>query len=257
MALADCAERGVHLLLGDCLQRMEDIPPGSVDMILCDLPYGTTECKWDSVIHLPELWRQYERVVRTDGAIVLTAAQPFTTALAASNLRGFKYSLVWNKHFSGNFVQAKRMPLRTHEDVLVFCFAGKMPRYFPQMVKRDKPIKAGATTASWDAAPNRSSPEAREALKLKVYDEKYPISILDFTNRGSGDRDLHPTQKPVGLMEYLIKTYTVEGDTVLDNAMGSGTTGVACRNLGRNFIGIEMDETYFDVAKKRILSAKA
>lgn len=246
-----------QLMQGDCLELMRSLPDASVDMILCDLPYGTTACAWDSVINLTDLWREYSRVVRGDGAIVLTAAQPFTTALAASNLNAFRYSLVWNKQFAGNFVQAKRMPLRTHEDVLVFCTSGKSPRYFPQIVKRDKPIKKGGNKQS-EAIPIRQT-EAAAAFGQagKVYDEKHPISIMDFSNRGAGDRGLHPTQKPVALMEYLINTYTEPGDVVLDNCMGSGTTGVACVNTGRKFIGIERDEKYFAIASERIRAASA
>lgn len=245
-----------NLQQGDCLELMRAIPDVSIDLILCDLPYGTTACVWDSVIPLPELWRQYERIARPDGAIILTAAQPFTTALAASNLGAFRYSLVWNKQFAGNFVQAKRMPLRTHEDILVFCSSGKSPRYFPQMTKRDKPIKKGGNKQS-EAIPIRQT-EASAAFgaAAKTYDEKHPISILDFSNRGAGDRGMHPTQKPVALMEYLIRTYTNEGDTVLDNCMGSGTTGVACANTGRNFIGMELDAGYFEIAKRRIMQAQ-
>lgn len=245
----------INLMQGDCLELMKDIPDGSVDMILCDLPYGTTACKWDSVIPLNEIWREYGRIVRQDGAIALTAAQPFTTALAASNMQAFRYSLVWDKQFAGNFVQAKRMPLRTHEDVLVFCSSGKSPRYFPQMTKRDKPIRRGGNKQS-EAIPIRQT-EASEAFGAlaKTYDTKHPISILQFSNRGVGDRGAHPTQKPVALMEYLIRTYTNEGDTVLDNCMGSGTTGVACVNTGRKFIGIEMDAGYFEIAQRRISEA--
>jgi site-specific DNA-methyltransferase (adenine-specific) len=245
----------VDLRLGDCLEVMQTIADKSVDLILCDLPYGTTACKWDSVIPLPELWAQYERVIREDGAIVLTAAQPFTTALAASNLKSFRYSWIWNKQFAGNFVQAKRMPLRTHEDILVFCKSGKSPRYFPQMTKRDMPIKKGGNKQS-EAIPIRQTETARDfAESSKVYEEKHPITIIDVSNRGSGDRGLHPTQKPVALMEYLIRTYTNEGETVLDNCMGSGTTGVACANTGRKFIGIERDPGYFAIATRRIAEA--
>lgn len=245
-------DNGLWLMHGDCLELMASIPDGSVDMILCDLPYGTTACKWDSVIPLPALWREYERITRHDGAIVLTAAQPFTTALAASNLRAFRYSLVWNKQFAGNFVQAKRMPLRTHEDVLVFCPSGKSPRYFPQMTKRDVPIKKGGNKQS-EAIPIRQTDAAAAfGASGKTYNEKHPISIMDFSNRGAGYRGIHPTQKPVALMEYLIRTYTNEGETVLDNCMGSGSTGVAALNCGRKFIGIELDQGYFEIAQRRI-----
>lgn len=243
------------LMNGDCLELMQYLADGSVDMVLCDLPYGTTACKWDAVIPFDQLWAEYRRVVRDDGAIVLTAAQPFTTVLAASNLSAFRYSLVWDKKFAGNFVQAKRMPLRTHEDILVFCNSGKSPRYFPQMTARDVPIKKGGNKQS-SAIPIRIT-EASEAFGAegKTYDEKHPISILEFSNRGAGDRGDHPTQKPVALMEYLIRTYTNPGDTVLDNTMGSGTTGVACANTGREFIGIERDPEYFRIASERIDAA--
>lgn len=245
----------MNLMHGDCLEMMKIIPDGSVDMVLCDLPYGTTACAWDAVIPFEALWTAYKRVVRVDGAIVLTAAQPFTTVLAASNLAAFRYTLVWDKKFAGNFVQAKRMPLRTHEDILVFCTSGKSPRYFPQMISRDVPIKKGGNKQS-SAIPIRIT-ETSEAFGAegKTYDEKHPISILEFSNRGKGDRGDHPTQKPVALMEYLIRTYTNEGDTVLDNTMGSGTTGVACVNTGRKFIGIERDDKYFAIAKQRIENA--
>lgn len=242
----------ISLLHGDCLERMEEIPDGSVDMVLCDLPYGTTACSWDSIIPLTDLWGQYRRVTRTDGAIVLTAAQPFTTVLAASNLDQFCYTMVWNKFFAGNFVQAKRMPLRTHEDVLVFCRSGKLPRYFPQMIAREKPIKKGGNKQS-KAIPIRQTETAEAFTKeKKSYNTKNPITILDYSNRGAGDRGQHPTQKPVDLLRYLIRTYTLPGETVLDNTMGSGSTAIAAVREGRSFIGIEMDESYFQTAKARV-----
>lgn len=245
----------LQLHQGDCLDVMAQIPDQSVDLILCDLPYGTTACAWDSIIPLPELWAAYERIAKPDAAIVLTAAQPFTTALAASNLKAFRYSLVWDKQFAANFVQAKRMPLRTHEDVLVFCASGKSPRYYPQMTKRDKPIKKGGNKQS-AAIPIRQT-AAAEAFgqTSKIYDEKHPISIMQFTNRSAGDRGQHPTQKPVALMEYLIRTYTNPGAVVMDNCMGSGTTGVAAVNTERSFIGIERDNKYFQIATDRINAA--
>jgi DNA modification methylase len=237
---------------GDCLELMKDIPSGSVDMVLCDLPYGTTACKWDAVIPFDELWKSYERTVKPNGAIVLTASQPFTTALAASNLQKFRYTWVWDKKFAGNFVQAKRMPMRTHEDVLVFSMGERMPDYYPQMVKRDKPIKKGGNKQASAIPIKRTATSEAFGASVKVYDEKHPTTILEFCGR-DGERGLHPTQKPVTLMEYLIRTYTNEGDTVLDNCMGSGTTGVACTNTGRKFIGIEKDKVYFEIAKNRIL----
>ena len=240
-----------QLIHGDCLERMADIPDGSVDMVLCDLPYGTTACKWDTIIPFEPLWAAYRRIAKKNAAIVLTASQPFTSALVMSNTTNFSHSWVWNKKFGGNFVQAKRQPIKIHEDVLVFSFGGLQPRYFPIMVERDTPIKAGKVVNQPNSAiPNGSGAEAMAAVKAKIYDEKYPISILDFSSREN--RGLHPTQKPVALMEYLIRTYTNPDETVLDNTMGSGTTGVACINTGRNFIGIERDKDYFRVAKDRI-----
>jgi DNA modification methylase len=242
------------LVLGDCLEAMAKIPDDSIDMVLCDLPYGTTACKWDAVIPFDALWAEYRRVTRPGAAIVLTACQPFTTALAASNMNAFRYTWVWDKKFAGNFVQAKRMPLRVHEDVLVFSFGDKMPTYYPQMTQRDVPIKKGGNKQS-AAIPIRQTANAEAFGKsAKEYTDKHPTTILEFSSR-DGERGHHPTQKPVALMEYLIRTYTNHGDTVLDNTMGSGTTGVACLNTGRRFIGIERETTYFDVACTRVAEA--
>ena len=248
-------ESGLSQVLaqGDCLERMKEIPDGSVDMVLTDPPYGTTACKWDSIIPLEPMWEQLKRVIKPNGAIVMTASQPFTTTLIASNMRGFAFCWVWDKCFAANFVQAKRQPLKDHEDVLVFTRTGKQPQYFPQMVKRDKPIKKGGNKQG-RAIPIAQTENAKKfGESSKTYDEKYPTSQMRFNCRDG--RGLHPTQKPVALMEYLIKTYTNENETVLDFTMGSGTTGVACANLGREFIGIEMDETYFSIAQERILNA--
>jgi site-specific DNA-methyltransferase (adenine-specific) len=238
------------LLLGDCLEVMEGIPGGSVDLILCDLPYGTTACKWDSVIDLKELWKHYYRVLRDKGAIVLTASQPFTTALINSNMDRYCYNWVWDKKFGANFAQAKRQPLKTHEDLCVFSHDGKMPNYYPIMIKRDTPIKLGKNVGMTDAIPLVTN----SLYDGKIYDEKYPDSQLHYSCRE--DRGLHPTQKPTSLMEYLVLTYAREGETVLDNCMGSGTTGVACINTNRSFIGIEKDEKYFNIAVERINKAK-
>ena len=241
----------VNLIHGDCLEVMKSIPDSSVDMILSDLPYGTTACKWDTIIPFNELWNHYRRITKPNAAIVLTSSQPFTTALISSNMREFAYTWVWDKKFAANFVQAKRMPLRIHEDIVVFSKTGKMPAYHPQMIPREKPIKKGGNKQSI-AIPIRQTQAAAEfGLSNKTYEEKCPETIIKFNCREG--RGLHPTQKPVSLMEYLIKTYTNESDLVLDNCMGSGTTGVACVNTGRRFIGIEKDDGYFEVAKKRIL----
>ena len=228
---------------GDCLELMAAIPDGSVDMILCDLPYGTTACTWDSVIPFEPLWAQYKRIAKRNAAIVLTASQPFTTALIASNMREFRYCWVWNKAKAANFPQAKRAPLKVHEDIAVFGGS-----YTPQMVEGSFRQKGGYSV-SRESAVSAGAPTKHNSTY-------YPKSILDFSVAGNVDGGLHPTQKPVALMEYLIRTYTNEGETVLDNCMGSGTTGVACANLGRKFIGIELERRYFDIACRRIEDAQ-
>ena len=219
---------------------MPGLPAQSVDLILCDLPYGTTACKWDSVIPFEPLWAQYRRIIKPRGAIVLTASQPFTTCLIASNLAEFKYCWVWNKRISGNPLLAKHQPLKIHEDVCVFG-DGKTA-YFPQMRKGEMRKKGGGFSKLLSMEMSASE-----------NDDYFPTSILDFSN---AKRGIHPTQKPVALMEYLIRTYTNEGQTVLDNCMGSGTTGVACANTGRHFVGIERDSEYFQLASQRIADAQ-
>jgi len=241
---------------GDCLEVMATLPDASVDMILCDLPYGTTACKWDTVIPFEPLWAQYRRVAKRNAAIVLTASQPFTTALIASNMREFRYTWVWDKGVAANFPQAKQRPLKVHEDVCVFS-AGSA-KYLPQMTAKDKPVVKQSNNLSWGEGgifDLRGTPSA-EAWQPKTYTESYPSSIVKFSSRAAGSRGLHPTQKPVALMEYLIRTYTQEGDVVLDNCMGSGTTGVACANTGRRFVGIERDDKYFAIASERISNAR-
>lgn len=240
---------------GDCLELMAKLPDGCADMILCDLPYGTTACKWDTVIPFDALWAHYKRLIKKNGAIVLFANSHFTIELAHSNMQGFCYQWVWDKKFAGNFVQAKRMPLRTHEDVLVFSVSGAMPSYYPQKTMRDKPIKKGGNKQSAAIPIHQSEAALAFGREGKSYDDKQPESILHFSNRDEA-RGLHPTQKPVALCEYLIRTYTNEGDVVLDNTMGSGTTGVACLNTNRAFIGIEKDFKYFEIAQQRIAQAQ-
>lgn len=232
------------LYKGDCLELMKEIPDGSVDMILCDLPYGTTACKWDSVIPFEPLWEQYRRITKPSAAIVLTASQPFTTALIASNMKEFRYCWVWDKTKGGNFALARKQPMKSHEDVCVFYRA--QPTYNPEMETRGAVRKKGGGKASdnFGIVPT-----------VSFNNTYYPKTIIQFST-GSRKDHHHPTQKPVALMEYLIKTYTNEGETVLDNCMGSGTTGVACANTGRKFIGIEMDEGYFKIAQERIENAK-
>lgn len=228
------------LINGDCLIEMKRIPSSSIDLILCDLPYGTTRNKWDSVIPLDKLWEQYERIIKERGAIVLTAQTPFDKVLGASNLKLLRYEWVWQKDSGTGFLNSKKMPLKDHENILVFY--KKSPVYNPQMRNGFKPYKAKQGHLGTNYGPGVESVTVSNG-------ERYPLTVLPF-NRDK--EKIHPTQKPVALMEYLIKTYTNEGDLVLDNCMGSGTTGVACRNLNRNFIGMEMNEEYFKIAKERI-----
>jgi DNA modification methylase len=230
---------------GDCLEVMAGLPDASVDMILCDLPYGTTKNKWDSVIPFDALWAEYRRVAKPNAAIVLTASQPFTTALIASNMRDFRYTQVWDKVGTTGFQTAKVMPLRRHEDICVFYRA--KPTYNPAMEVRGAPRKKGGSKTD-----NGCYGDLRSAESFN--NEYYPTSIIQVSN-ASKKGLVHPTQKPVALMEYLMRTYTNPGDTVLDNCMGSGTTGVACVNTGRRFIGMEMDPEYFAIARDRILAA--
>ena len=234
----------IDLRQGDCLELMKDIPDNSIDMILCDLPYGTTTNKWDSIIPLDKLWNEYERIIKDNGAIVLFSQMPFTIELVHSNFKLFRYEWIWEKENATGFLNAKKMPLKIHENILVFY--KKLPTYNPQMRTGFKPYKCK---------------QGRHSTNYGLYEqghitesngERYPIDIIEFKK----DTGLHPTQKPVALLEYLIKTYTNENDLVLDNCMGSGSTGVACVNTGRNFIGIELDENYFNIAKERIVGIK-
>lgn len=243
----------IQLIHGDCLEEMRGLPDNSVDMILADLPYGTTACKWDTVIPLEPLWREYKRLIKHKGAIVLTASQPFTTTLISSNREWFKYCWVWDKGLCSNMLNAPYQPLKVHEDICVFSHAASTysPRgpmhYYPQM---------------WEGTPyRRIKPQrmVKQIYRSTIHDmgndnpsgERYPTSIIQGISNTARTGE-HPTQKPAALMEYLIRTYTNEGETVMDNTMGSGTTGIACLNTGRHFIGIEKDAVYFELAKKRI-----
>ncbi|QIG75355.1 modification DNA-methylase protein [Rhizobium phage RHph_Y52] len=230
---------------GDCLELMRDIPTGSVDMILCDLPYGTTACVWDSIIPFEPLWEQYRRVTKPNAAIVLTASQPFTTALIASNYKMFKYCWVWDKKSAANVMNAKKHPLKVHEDVVVF---GKgSVRYIPQMQIGKMRLKGGANRKS-------TGIYGQDRIEIGVVnDQYYPKSILEVSNASQTDK-FHPTQKPVALFEYLIRTYTNPGDTVLDNCAGSGTTAIAAINSDRGYICIEKDAEYYRRASERIAS---
>lgn len=241
------------LLHGDCLELMRQIPDGAVDMILCDLPYGTTACKWDEIIPFAPLWEQYKRVIKENGAIVLFGSEPFSSLMRVSNLRQYRYDWTWDKVTARGHLVAKKRPMAQSECISVFYLSA--PTYNPQMVKRpqDK-IKVGKTT---EYARTEIMGGVSNAPKNKVYDEWYPKTIITMSNAGSSVKSVHPTQKPVALCEYLIRTYTNEGETVLDNCMGSGTTGVACKNTGRNFIGIEKDQKYFEIARNRIMGHNA
>ncbi len=238
----------INLLQGDCLELMKTIKDKSIDAVICDLPYGTTACKWDSVIDFNKLWKQYKRIIKEKGAIILTASQPFTSALVMSNPKMFRHEWIWDKHIPRGFQTAKFKPMNKHESVLVF---GKNAvNYYPIMTKRDKPVKVK------NYGNSKSNPlMGGNDGEYRIYDKINPNTIiLGRWEANAGKK--HPTQKPVSLMEYLILTYTKENDLILDNTMGSGTTGVACVNTKRNFIGIELDENYFNIAKKRIDDAK-
>ena len=242
--MTDYKDDSIWLMKGDCLERMKEIESGSVDMVLADVPYGTTQCKWDSVIPLAPMWEQLKRIIKPSGAIVMTASQPFTTTLIASNMKMFKYCWYWEKEKAGNFQLAKKRAMKRIEEVCVFY--ERQCTYSPQgVIKCDRTIKNNSTK-------NGSMGHLQSVGKRDYYKQEftnYPNDRLNFKN----EKGSHESQKPVALMEYLIKTYTHEGETVLDFTMGSGTTGVAAVNIGRKFIGVEMDDHYFDVANGRIL----
>lgn len=240
--------KDIELWYGDCLNLMNNISDKSIDMILCDLPYGTTNCRWDSIILFDKLWEQYNRIIKDNGAIVLFAQTPFDKVLGASNLEMLKYEWIWEKTAATGHLNAKKMPMKAHENILVFY--KKLPTYNPQMSEGHKPVNSYTKYIS-----TQNKTEIYGNCKTEVNGggstKRYPRSVLTFAS----DKQtccLHPTQKPVALCEYLIKTYTNEGEVVLDNCMGSGTTGVACVNTGRRFIGIELDNKIFEIAKERI-----
>lgn len=233
----------IELHQGDCLEVMKEIKDKSIDMVLCDLPYGTTDCKWDSIIPFEPLWEQYKRIVKDTGAIVLFSAQPFTTALINSNIKQYRYNWYWKKNNATGAIFCKYQPMRCVEDICVFY--KRMPVYKPQGLKKlHKPMQH--KVAKSNILKAKKNPSLQEYTG-------YPKHLLEFNgvNTSSSER-VHPTQKPVALLEYLIKTYTNEGETVLDNCMGSGSTGIACVNTNRKFIGIELDDTYFKIAEERI-----
>ena len=234
------------LMHGDCLEWMKEIPDGSVDMVLADPPYGTTACKWDTVIDLPLMWEQLKRVIKPNGAIVMTASQPFTSALVMSNPKMFKYCWVWEKSKATGHALCKKRPMKAHEDIAVFCKSSEV--YSPQM-------NAGASYRA-KLGKKESKEFSTGTARNDNLGMRYPRSVQYFkTSESERNNFRHPTQKPVALMEYLIRTYTNEDETVLDFTMGSGTTGVAAKNLNRKFIGIELDEEYYNIANERINAA--
>lgn len=233
----------VELLHGDCLELMKDIPDKSIDAILCDLPYGTTQCKWDVVIPFEKLWAQYNRIIKDNAAIVLFGREPFTSIMIGSNIESYKHKWVWNKKQSGSPQNAKYMPLQLDEDIIVFCKDGKRVNYYPIMRTGDWRKRGGYKKSNGIMGEFQCGYENFSNLY-------YPINIYELANPRTNR--LHPCEKPVALLEYLVKTYTKEGDVVLDNCMGSGSTGVACVNSNRKFIGMELDDSYFKIAKQRI-----
>ncbi len=235
----------IDLRQGDCLEIMKEIESGSVDAIITDPPYGTTSCKWDSVISFDKMWEQLNRIIKPNGAIVLFGSEPFSSALRMSNIKNYKYDWVWEKSIASNFALSKKQPHKKHENIMIFY--KKQPTYNPQMMK-GKPYTDNRTTARTGVSVGDGKALNRNPIKNSG--ERYPKTVQFFNN--PNHNNVHPTQKPVALMEYLVKTYTNENETVADFTCGSGTTGVACKNLNRNFIGIELDENYFSVAQKRI-----
>lgn len=237
------------LLKGDCLELMKDIKDKSIDLILCDLPYGTTRNSWDEVIPFDKLWAQYNRIIKDNGAILLFGQGKFFINLVNSNMKMFRYDLVWDKELVSGFLNAKRMPLRKHEQVAVFY--KHLPTYNPQFTQ-GKPLHSKGTSYQIKELTNNNYGEFKATDDSRAGStEKYPTSIMSF-QKPHPSTCVHPTQKSVELLEYLIKTYTNEGDTVLDNCMGSGSTGVACQNTNREFIGMELDEKYFNIACERL-----
>ena len=264
----------IKLLQGDCLELMKKIPDKSIDMILCDLPYGTTACKWDNIIPFDKLWEQYNRIIKNNCAIVLFGSQPFTSNLIHSNINNFKHEWIWEKQKSANFMSAKYQPLKYHENILVFGNNGKV-NYYPQKYNvlefdeikqmNDKQLKHLFDTRDYDRYGKidrrktindcinpKDSHYGKISVKIRNADNgtRYPKSVIKINK--SINKNVHSTQKPTELLEYLIKTYSKEDDLVLDNCMGSGSTGIACLNTKRNFVGMELDENYFNIAKERI-----
>lgn len=245
MNVADITAMGCRLMLGDCLERMEELPDNSIDMVCCDMPYGTTKCSWDTVINLNQLWCHYERIVKPNGAILLFAQTPFDKVLGVSNLKNLRYEWIWEKPAATGFFNAKKMPLKAHENILVFY--KKTPTYNPQKSTGHARKTAGRLEVG--------SEIYGKAVKKVNYDstERYPRSVQKVSKK-TRVNSFHPTEKPIALIEWLVKTYTNAGDCVLDNTMGSGTAGVACMKTGRLFCGIEINPEYYAIACDRILT---
>lgn len=250
----------IKLIKGDCLVEMQNIPDKSIDCIICDLPYQTTACKWDVLIPFEPLWAQYKRIIKDNGAIVLFGSQPFTSALVMSNPKWFKQELIWDKIMPVGHLIAKRRIMSVHENILLFY--SKQPTFNRQFSERDIKDQRKNIIENYNKRDNKNKTDfiansPNQKLSIGYDNSKInPKSIISITKRMPHKDRFHPTQKPVSLLEYLIKTYTNEGDTVLDNTMGSGSTGVAAKQLNRSFIGIEMDDKYFEIAKRRIADAK-
>ena len=253
----------IELWHGDCLELMKNIPDGSVDLVLTDPPYGTTACKWDSVIPFEPMWEQLNRIIKSNGAICLFGSEPFSSALRMSNIKHFKYDWIWEKGRATGFLHAKNKPLKAHENIMVFSLGTAVHanqsknrmNYYPQM-STGKPYKKKSlqtNTGRLNHAPAKSEIDYIGTISENK-GERYPRSVIKFSMHNVGN--FHPTQKPTDLLEYLIKTYTNEGETVLDFTMGSGSAGVACVNTNRRFVGIALDEGYFEIAKKRIEEAQ-
>ncbi|OQA66930.1 MAG: Modification methylase MboII [Ignavibacteria bacterium ADurb.Bin266] len=243
---------GIKLLKGDCLELMRDIPDKSIDAIICDLPFGSTSLAWDIIIPFEYLWKEYERIIKDNGAIVLFGSQPFTSMLIMSNLKWFKYEWIWKKNTGSGFATAKYMPMKYHEHILVFG-RGRI-NYYPIPTKRNSEESINRSKYAMNVCKDNTSNHIPMKRFKTIYDSetKSPESVLEFKSVPNARNKIHPTQKPVELIEYLIKTYTNEGEFILDNAMGSGTTGIACINTNRRFVGIEKDDKYFEIANNRI-----
>ena len=244
-----------NLFQGDCLEVMPQIPEESIDFICCDLPYGTTSIKWDEVLDFDKMWEQYDRIIKPKGVIVLFGSQPFSAQLICSKLDWFRYELVWNKNKCGSPGLAKKRPMKTHENILVF-YKNAGGTYNPQMEVGDPYKRKSKNPEGYVGRKNDHGYGMKPRTEFENKGTRYPKSILNISRDFSAQQQVHPTQKPVPLLEWLVKTYSNEGETVLDNCMGSGSTGIACVNTNRNFIGIESDPEYFKICEERIQAGR-